>query len=340
MIGSASPIDALDPSPRFSVVIPSHLRCESVRRLLSALARQTMEPSRYEVVVSIDGSEDGTREMVKRFEAPYALRAIWRPKSGRAAACNAGIRLALGELLVLLDDDMEPCPDFLNAHGQAHVDGAPRGVMGAVPISVFPSSPPVVHYMSSKFNRHLENLARPGHRFQLRDFYTGNFSIRRDVLVRLGGFNEAFTIYGNEDLELYLRLVRAGVELAYSREALARQHYTKDFGGLARDTMAKGRTAVLLASLHRETLADLQLAAYRQAGPRWRLVRGTLLLLSRLWPPLPERVIGLIGWIERRGSRRLDAWYRTALDYFYWVGAVAALRENQRAGRGLTSLGA
>ena len=310
-----------------SVIIPTYRRRDSVARALEALAQQTLPPNAYEVIVVIDGSLDGTHELVMDFPAVYALRALWQPNRGRAAACNAGIRAAAGVLLVLLDDDMEPALDFLAAHLRAHSDDARLGVLGAVPVLVEPSSPPVVAYIGAKFDEHLEKLARPGHAFKLRDFYSGNFSIRREIMLAVGLFNEAFKIYGNEDLDLSLRLARKGVRLVYSPAALARQHYTKDFAGLARDTIAKGRTAVLLASKHDGAFDDLKLNTYREGSRRWRLLRATLLGLSRLWAGTPDLLIRLIMGLERRRPGRARTIYHLALDYFYWLGARAAQRE-------------
>ena len=61
-----------------SVVIPTYLRRASVRRALEALSRQTLSPDEYEVIVAIDGSRDGTQEMVSQFPAAYKLRSIWQ----------------------------------------------------------------------------------------------------------------------------------------------------------------------------------------------------------------------------------------------------------------------
>jgi|SRR5579859_872378 len=325
--------------PRLSVVIPTYRRRASVERALGALAQQSMSPADYEVVVSIDGSQDGTRELLDSYRAPYALHSLWRPNGGRAAALNAGIGLAAGEVLVLLDDDMEPAPEFLAGHFRAHsVDGR-RGVMGAAPIPIDLGSPPLVAaYIGPKFNAHMVKLAQPGHLLTLRDFYSGNFSIRREVLLEVGLFDESFKIYGNEDLELAHRLRQAGVTLVYAAEALAYQHYTKDFVALARDTIAKGQTAVLLASKHPETLPELQLSAYAQGSRRWRWLRAGLLALSRYWAQTPQAIAGLISWLERRRLKSLPLIYRLALEYFYWMGAQTALSDNGRAGIGLSAL--
>jgi cellulose synthase/poly-beta-1,6-N-acetylglucosamine synthase-like glycosyltransferase len=275
--------------------------------------------------------------MASRFPAPYKLYSIWQPNQGRAAACNAGIRIASGELLILLDDDMEPVPDFLAAHLRAHRGASRLGVMGAVPITLDQSSPPVVKYIGSKFNGHLEHLAQPHHRFQLRDFYSGNFSIRREVIVEVGMFDESFKIYGNEDLELSIRLSRAGVQLVYSAEALAHQHYTKNFAALARDNIAKGRTAVLLAGKHPETFYELKLSTYQEGSCKWHFVRAVLLQLSRLWIGVPDCVMWFMAWLERYRPSWFHRYCLPALDYFYWLGARSAMRENCKTGQGLTS---
>lgn len=322
---------------RASVIIPTYRRCASVQRLLHALARQTLPADDYEVIVSIDGSEDGTREMVDRLPSPYELRALWQPNRGRAAACNAGIREARGELLVLLDDDMEPAPGFLAAHRQAHPGGSRLGVLGAVPITLDPSSPPVVEYIGMKFNRHLQKLAQPDYRIHFRDFYSGNFSIRREVLLDVGIFDEAFKVYGNEDGELALRLLGAVVRLVYSPEAVAQQHYTKDFAALARDNVAKGRTAVLLARKYPDTFRDLKLSTYRQGSRKWRLLRAGLLGLGSLSAGTPDAVIRFMEWLERRRPAQLHLYYGLALDYFYWLGARSALREIPSVDQGLGS---
>lgn len=309
-----------------SVVIPTYQRRPSVERVLAALAQQTLPSEAYQVVVAIDGSDDGTGELVDRFPAPYALQALWQPNRGRAAACNAGIRAAQGELVVLLDDDMEPTPECLTAHLNAHAGGARLGVLGAVPIRVTPQSPPVVAYIANKFNRHLDRLAQPGYKLHLRDFYTGHFSIRRQTLLEVGGFDEAFKVYGNEDLELSLRLSGAGVEFVYRSDVVAWQHYTKTFAALARDHIAKGQTAVLLAHKHPATLPDLKLSAYQGASPTWRTLRAGLLALSRAWSGTPDTVAATVGWLEQRRWAHGSLLYDRALDYYYWLGARQAQR--------------
>jgi GT2 family glycosyltransferase len=314
-----------------SVVIPTFQRRASVARLLRSLERQTLLPG--EVIVVVDGSGDGTRELVESLgPAPYPRRALWQPNRGRAVAVNAGIRAASGELLVLLDDDMEPAVDCLAAHARAHEGMARRGVLAAVPIVVGADAPPAVAYIGAKFNAHLDRLARPGWPIGFRDFYSGNFSIRRDVLLEVGLFDESYTLYGNEDCELAIRLMAAGVELVYDAQPLAWQHYEKTFPQLARDTREKGWTALMCATQHPGHVTTLE-----RGGPNWRawrLVRRLLVVATRYVPAIPAGVTALIGGLERWAPRRTHAGYRLALDYLYWSGIDAARRHASGAGGG------
>jgi len=310
---------------RISVVVPTYQRCASVRRTLEALACQTIAPAEYEVIVAIDGSDDGTKEMIGRFHAPYRLRAIWQPNQGRAAARNAGIRLAEGHLLVFLDDDMEPVPGFLLAHREAHPPGSRRAVVGPVPIPDDPAAPPVVAYRRSGTNALLDRLAQPGYELGFRDIYTGNLSLARDVLREVGAFDATFKLYGHEDYEIALRLVKAGVELGYSSQAVAYQRYDKDFSALAGDCVARGHTAVLFARKHPDVASSLKLATYREGPRKWRLLRSLMLGLSRWLPAFPDWVIRSMTWLEQRRPRRLHDHYTLALDYFFWLGARSAL---------------
>jgi GT2 family glycosyltransferase len=278
--------------------------------------------------------------MIEEFQASFALSYICQPNRGRASACNAGIKRARGSVLLILDDDMEPTPECLARHLLLHPQSSRLGIMGAIPIRLDQTRTPAAAYVAMKFNRHLERLAQPDHTPILRDFASGHFSIPRQVMLEVGGFDESFRIYGNEDLELALRLTAAGVKLIYSPEALAFQSYTKDFAMLARDTIAKGKTAVLLASKHPEAFASLELANYKQASRRWQWARSALLKSTRLVSHTADAVMALFGLLERSHVRQPELLYRFILDYFYWLGAESAMQENRRTGHGLVSLSA
>jgi GT2 family glycosyltransferase len=317
--------------PLISVVIPTYQRRDSLLRALASLRTQTLPADDYEVIAAVDGSTDGTAEAARRFAVPYALSVLEGPNRGRASACNGAIRAAGGELVVLLDDDMEASSGFLAAHARAHRGPPEQAVVGAAPIAIDSGSPPFVRYMADGFRERLERLAQPGYRLRFRDVYTGNFSARRDVLLAAGGFDDAFRIYGHEDYELALRLQRTGVELTYRADALAHQHYEKTFAAFARDGIARGRTAVLFAGKHPEIAGVIKLSEFHQGPWRWRALRALLLQVSRVTERVPGGVVKVVGLLEHYRPARLDKYYTMAIDYLYWYGALGALREQRSA---------
>jgi GT2 family glycosyltransferase len=318
--------------PAVSVVIPTHQRREALRRVLESLSRQSVEPESYEVVVAVDASTDGTAEMIDGLEVPYGLRRVSPQGRGRASACNAAVAAAQGEVTIVLDDDMRVVPEFVERHRAHHPQGSRRCVLGAVPVELEEGSTHAARYVKDKFDLHLSRLFDPEHLALPRSFFTGNASLRTEVMRAVGGFDESFGIYGNEDVELALRLRKDGVELDYDPEALAYQSYDKDLRGLQRDTLAKGETTVLLARSHPEVFGDLRLAEPGEASRPWLAVRAGLLWLTRRLAATSAAVFALFALLERLGLWRFPLFYRPVLDYAFWAGVDAALRESNDEG--------
>ena len=319
-------------APAVSVLIPTHQRREALRAALGSLARQSVDPGAYEVVVATDACSDGTAEMIDGLEVPYELRRVEPRGRGRASAVNAALAAARGEVAIVLDDDMRVVPEFVERHRSHHPPGSRRCVLGAVPVELGEESTHAARYVKAKFDLHLSRLSDPTHLALPRSFYTGNASLRAEVLSEVGGFDESFGIYGNEDVELSLRLRKAGVELGYDPEARARQEYDKDLVGLQRDTLAKGRTTVLLARGHPEFFGDLRLADPDDGSRPWLAARALLLAATRRAPRTAAAVFAIASLLERAGLWRFPLFYRPVLDYAFWAGVDAALCESNDEG--------
>ncbi|HWD63602.1 MAG TPA: glycosyltransferase [Solirubrobacteraceae bacterium] len=308
-----------------TVVIPTHQRRESLRRALASLETQTLAAETYEVVVGVDRSTDGTTEMLKTLALPYLLRVVETPGQGRASALNAALRLAEGNLVVMLDDDMQVVPQFLERHRSHHPPGSRRCVMGAVPVRISEASPRAARHIATNFDAHMKRLAEPGHVYVPRDFYSGNASVFINVIAEVGWFDERFDAYGNEDVELGVRLRLAGVEFGFAADAVAHQDYGKDLVELAQDTVAKGTTTVRLARTHPDLFAMLRLANPKDGSRAWLAARSVLLALTRRRVGLPQLIFRVAGALERAGLWRYPLFYRAVLDYAFWAGVEYGL---------------
>jgi glycosyltransferase involved in cell wall biosynthesis len=101
-----------------SLIIPTRNKAPFLARTLASLARQA-GPA-FEVVVVDDGSDDDTRDVARGFADALDLRYVRRAHKGRAAARNAAIRAARGDLLIFCDDDRLASRDFVRDHVAAH----------------------------------------------------------------------------------------------------------------------------------------------------------------------------------------------------------------------------
>src|SRR5205085_138216 len=95
-------------------------RYESLRRSLDALEAQSQPPESFEVVAVADGCSDQTVERLREYRPPFSFRLLTQPARGAAAARNHGAEQACGNLLLFLDDDIEPAPGLIVAHRTAH----------------------------------------------------------------------------------------------------------------------------------------------------------------------------------------------------------------------------
>jgi GT2 family glycosyltransferase len=219
-----------------SVVVPTWRRPALLARCLDALLAQTLQPSLYEIVVADDAPEEAVRERVERLRtrARCELRYVAvRATQGAAGARNAGWRAARGEIVAFTDDDTIPDRGWLLAGLRALAGGA-SAVTGRVEMPLPPRP--------TDYEKDAAGLTRA-------EFVTANCFVRRDVLERIGGFDERFTSAWREDSDLHFRLIEAGFRIERAPDALV-VHPVREAGfGVS---LAQQRKVVFDALLYRK----------------------------------------------------------------------------------------
>ena len=116
-----------------SVVVPTLHRPREVDELLETLTAQTRAPTEVIVVDGAAEEERDTEEVVARRipTLPFPCRYL-RHARGTSIQRNAGIERARGELIALLDDDVRPEPDYLEAMARVFADDTQGEVGGVV----------------------------------------------------------------------------------------------------------------------------------------------------------------------------------------------------------------
>ncbi|HXH06225.1 MAG TPA: glycosyltransferase family A protein [Vicinamibacterales bacterium] len=188
---------------RISVVVPTFNRAESLARCLAALAGQSLDSRVYEVIVVDDGSADRTEAVCTRARAAIRNFLVYRQANrGPAAARNAGIRLASGEIVAFTDDDCVPPRDWLEKVLQRF--DRERELVGLGGVMVTPADDwvPLSHH---------SDVTAVGQGGASRFIGTNNAAYRRGALLEAGGFDEGFRHVSVEDADLYIRVRRLGV---------------------------------------------------------------------------------------------------------------------------------
>jgi glycosyltransferase involved in cell wall biosynthesis len=200
-----------------TVVISTYNRLALLEELLDALGRQTLAPARFEVVVVDDGSRTPVAPALEARRDAYRLIVLSQANGGAAAARDAGIQRAGGEVIVVTDDDMLVPPEFLEEHLKAHEAGHTVVLGHIAPEPGLPGKPLFERFHADQLARFVRTYgARPT---QVRGTMvcTGNVSFRREEYLRVGGFDRSLD--RSEDRELGVRLEKAGGRLYFAEAA-------------------------------------------------------------------------------------------------------------------------
>lgn len=227
----------------FTIQLCTYNRAHLLERVLAACFDQTVDPGRYEVVLVNDGSRDDTPAVIERARALATCRftVIEQANAGLARARNAGIAHATGARIAFIDDDVLPTPVFVAEHLRSDERSGDVVVRGAViNTESFDRLPPPTWSLKN---------------YSANWFWTSNVSVRRSRLDAAGGrFDESFSEYGWEDIELGLRLRALGTRAVFNRLAVAFHYKPRAAGtnveGMLRQVRAQARTAVRLEELH------------------------------------------------------------------------------------------
>ncbi len=317
-----------EPPDLLSVVIPTHNRCDALRRTLDALERQDLPAPPFEVIVVLDGCTDGTPAMLATYAAPFRLLAIDQPQQGPGAARNHGAAKASGRLLLFLDDDVIPSPGCLAAHRAAHRGRHDHVVIGPYLPALRPGADYAEMALRAWWHDKFRAMRHPAHHFGYEDCLSGNCSMSRDLFTRAGGFDAAFPC-AHEDYELGVRLLKAGATLRCHATATA----IHDIGSSCAVPQMLLRTRrealgdILLGKHHPELRPILPVAFYGE--PRTRLNRW-MHWLAFSHPGLGDGAASLLGAVltvlqKLQLRRRWQRLYTGLTHYSYLRGLAEAL---------------
>jgi glycosyltransferase involved in cell wall biosynthesis len=114
---------------KLSVVIPVYNEVENIREILKRVQASRLA---WEIIVVDDGSQDGTRDALKRLKDKGGLRVILHDQNkGKGAAVRTGLSAARGDVILIQDADLEYNPHDYPTLLQPLKDGIADVVYGS-----------------------------------------------------------------------------------------------------------------------------------------------------------------------------------------------------------------
>jgi len=213
---------------KVSVVITTYNRAGHLRRCLPTLLNQKTKPD--EVIIIDDGSQDQTREIVKGLQNEYPeqnIKYVYNHNpgyTGSSLAKNIGIRQAKGEIIIFSEPEILCVTDCISQHLEWQKKGNYFVSAGTI-YFVFGKA---VETLTLRDFKEPDRIIRREGIKEWKDGYwpekydiavqrnvraTYNASVKRDALIRIGGWDERFkNFWGWEDLDLQSRLGMAGIQ--------------------------------------------------------------------------------------------------------------------------------
>lgn len=210
-----------------SIIIPTRNGLHLLAPCVEAIRAYTAAP--YEIIVADNGSADGTLEYCMRERLPFVAFA---DNAGFPAACNAGLKLAKGDALLLLNNDVVVARNWLD-NMLSCLDHSPEtGIVG--PCSNYVSGrqqSPGAYASLEEFQPWAEQRNRPdpSQWVALERLVGFCFLFKREVLERIGYLDERFSPGHYEDDDYCYRARQAGYSLMMAGDTFVHHHGSASF---------------------------------------------------------------------------------------------------------------
>ena len=301
-----------------SIIIPTYNRVAELHRCLLALSSQTYPVTDFEVIVVVDGSTDGTLQMLAKLNTPFAMRVISQPNLGQPVALNRGADESGGRVSIFLDDDIIVAPQFVAEHLRLHRTGDRVVGIGQLTLTLPPGADWFARGFAKGWRDHYDEFNRGKRQPEWDDCYGGNMSVSRATFLAVGG--NVTDLRRGYDVELAYRLKQYGCSFEYRPEALGIQYESKGFRELSADSEVAGEASVEIARRHPAT--EKKLFHHVWKTPRRWILLWHLLSISNLSAQGMER----FHWLAGRRGQSFD-WFAFFSNYYFWRGVRRAALE-------------
>lgn len=207
----------------FSIVVCTHNRAALLADCIDSLLDQTIDKSRFEIIIVNNNSTDNTEEIAQGFSKNNNnIKYFKETIIGYSAPRNCGWKNALGNIVAYIDDDEAASPDWLESIKKAFQIEEKPDIVGGICLVKYDKTPP--DWFTESMGGTNKNRQK-GILNQRNDCYLGcgNIAFKKEVLEKLKGFSDNFNMKNDllmigEDTDICQRARKTGFRLYYDPE--------------------------------------------------------------------------------------------------------------------------
>lgn len=239
--------------PKASIILATYQWPEALALVLSALLTQSEKD--FELMIADDGSDVRTKTIIESYtqRAFFSIHHFWQENKGfrKSRILNKAIAAATGRVLIFLDGDCVPHSEFVAQHialqdGKHYVAGRRVDLSEKLTHNLSPAKiekGALNGILSGMFQLWIDSLrktgSKPFHRaYMVRnpllrkmfgmekvvDLKGCNFSVLREHMLAINGFDESYEGYGREDTDVELRLQNLGLKIRSAKNLCLQFH--------------------------------------------------------------------------------------------------------------------
>jgi GT2 family glycosyltransferase len=241
--------------PKISVVIAADDHPPDLDRFLGALISQTAPPADYEIIIVDAALSDDYGPAYGRAlsRKPAELRLHYEriAKGGRAKSCNHALLLARAPIILFLADDSLASPRTVEAHLRFHEQNPENGKVG-IGSTILPPEFRTHFSLWLEQSGSLFGIPFSDHMTSVpaEFFYAGNTSVKRDLLLQAGPFDENFRYHVGDDYELGLRLRKLGMHAVFLPDARVEHFHNLSLEERCKAMNRAGQSSRVFERLH------------------------------------------------------------------------------------------
>jgi glycosyltransferase involved in cell wall biosynthesis len=287
-------------TPGLSIVVPTKGRVDSVRLLLESLAAAATNFEPKVECIIVDDSEGLAARSIEESCSYWGARYVRGPQFVGAKR-NLGVALALADIVLFIDSDVQVSTSVLKGHWEAHLGRGER--VGAVAGPTFATVTNTILNRAMRQSPWLNDLEWPRIAHELGWATTSNLSVNAQAFQTVGRFDEdPLTVVAGEDVDFGLRLTDAGWRIVCepAAEAFHGEENSDDLRRVLRRLYTYGRSGQWLCTVHS---SRRRLKANRVTLSAAALILGALFSASRgqrlALITLPNGIVGVYLTVAR-----------------------------------------